>query len=80
MNAKMHILSPFVPAREFLFIRYCKQVEAGVWVISDVSLPPSIYDNIVSTWKFPSGCVIQETNEGSSKVSNLVRNIITVFK
>lgn len=78
MNAKMHILSPLVPAREFFFVRYCKQVEAGVWVISDVSLPLSTYDNTVNTWKFPSGCVIQETNEGTSKVSNLIRNITVV--
>lgn len=69
MNAEMHILSPLVPAREFVFLRYCKQLEAGAWVIADVSFDFSIYDNTIHAWRFPSGCLIHEIINGSCKVS-----------
>jgi homeobox-leucine zipper protein len=41
MNEEMHILSPLVRLREFNIIRYCKQVDVGVWVITDVSFDSS---------------------------------------
>ncbi|KAK2394627.1 homeobox-leucine zipper protein HDG11 [Trifolium repens] len=41
MKEEMHILSPLVRPREFNIIRYCKQVDAGVWVITDVSFDSS---------------------------------------
>ncbi|XP_028759222.1 homeobox-leucine zipper protein HDG11-like [Neltuma alba] len=70
MYEEMHILSPLVAPREFCFIRYCQQVDAGVWVIADVSFD-SLRDNIPisRTWKFPSGCMIQEMPDGFSKVT-----------
>ncbi|XP_020232433.1 homeobox-leucine zipper protein ROC7 [Cajanus cajan] len=70
MNAEMHILSHLVPTREFLFLRYCKQIEAGVWVIGDVSLDSSKYKTSVSqAWRLPSGCLIQEMTQGLCRVS-----------
>ena len=72
MYAEMHILSPLVVPREFCFLRYCQQIEAGVWIVADVS-----YDyrneNILPSrsWRFPSGCMIQETLNGFSKVSTM---------
>ncbi|KAJ1430501.1 START domain [Sesbania bispinosa] len=69
MNAEMHILSPLVPSREFIFLRYCKQIEEGVWVISDVSFDSSKYEAILSrAWKFPSGCMIHQNTDGSCRV------------
>ncbi|KAJ1430502.1 START domain [Sesbania bispinosa] len=70
MNAKMHILSKLIPSREFIFLRYCKQVEEGVWVIADVSFDSLNYEEILShTWRFPSGCMIQEISDGSCMIS-----------
>ncbi|KAK7303582.1 hypothetical protein RJT34_14492 [Clitoria ternatea] len=71
MHAEMHVLSPLVQSREFCFLRYCEELEAGTWVIVDVSIdykkegmafPPC-------TWRLPSGCMIQEISNGSSQVS-----------
>jgi len=36
MFQQMHVLSPFVPPREYQFLRYCQQIEEGL-VIADVS-------------------------------------------
>lgn len=71
MYEKMHTLSPLVPYREFRFLRYCQQVGAGEWVITDVSFDPFGDNNPVSRcWRHPSGCMIQEMHNGYSMVSN----------
>ncbi|TKY59717.1 Homeobox-leucine zipper protein HDG12 [Spatholobus suberectus] len=70
MNAEMHILSHLVPTREFHFLRYCKQIEVGVWAIGDVSLDSSNDKTTVShAWRLPSGCLIQEMTHGLCRVS-----------
>ncbi|KAJ7964414.1 Homeobox-leucine zipper protein [Quillaja saponaria] len=70
MYEQMHILSPLVPPREFYFLRYCQQVEPVTWVIVDMSYdflqentPPSCF------WRLPSGCMIHEMPNGSTKVT-----------
>lgn len=70
MYEEMHILSPLVPPREFCFIRYCLQLEVGVWAIADVSFD-TLRDNapVSHIWKFPSGFMIHEMPNGFSKVS-----------
>ncbi|KAG2409777.1 Homeobox-leucine zipper protein [Vigna angularis] len=71
MNAEMHILSPLVPTREFSFLRYCKQIEAGVWTIGDVSIDSSTHEisNVSSSRRLPSGLLIQEIADGLCRVS-----------
>ncbi|XP_040874362.1 homeobox-leucine zipper protein HDG11 [Glycine max] len=71
VNAEMHILSHLVPSREFLFLRYCKQIEVGIWAIGDVSIDSSTYKTTVShARRLPSGCLIQEkSSEGLCMVS-----------
>ncbi|WVZ25792.1 hypothetical protein V8G54_004336 [Vigna mungo] len=71
MNAEMHILSPLVPTREFRFLRYCKQIEAGVWTIGDVSIDSSTHkiSNVSSSRRLPSGLLIQEIADGLCRVS-----------
>jgi len=71
MNAEMHILSPLVPTREFHFLRYCKQIEAGVWTIGDVSIDSSTHkiSTVSSSRRLPSGLLIQEIAEGLCRVS-----------
>ncbi|KAL5079351.1 hypothetical protein RYX36_007772, partial [Vicia faba] len=60
MYEQMHILSPLVQPREFSIIRYCKQIDDGVWVITDVSYDSSLREICPTTrsWKRPSGCLI----------------------
>ncbi|XP_015087432.1 homeobox-leucine zipper protein ROC8-like [Solanum pennellii] len=72
MYEKLHILSPLVEAREFLFIRCCRQLDATTWIMVDISY--DIFNEIQSgvpcySWKFPSGCVIQDMGNGQSKVT-----------
>nr|GMC59737.1 homeobox-leucine zipper protein ROC8-like [Ipomoea batatas] len=72
MFEKMHILSPMVAPRDFIFLRYCRQLEATAWIMVDVS-----YDCFKEnegfapsySWKLPSGCLIQDLHNGKSKVT-----------
>nr|GMC56895.1 homeobox-leucine zipper protein ROC8-like [Ipomoea batatas] len=72
MFEKMHILSPMVAPRDFIFLRYCRQLDATAWIMVNVSydcfkenegFAPSYY------WKLPSGCLIQDLHNGKSKVT-----------
>ena len=75
MYEQMHILSPLVAPREFYFLRYCQQIEIGVWVIVDVSYDYSKEgqpDSSFRFWKLPSGCMIEDLPDGCSKVSQSV--------
>lgn len=80
MYEEMHILSPLVRPREFHFIRYCQQIDVGVWVITDVSIdhsPAGQNSNLVSrSWKHPSGCMIRELPNGSCLVSSNVNRYL----
>lgn len=69
MAAEYHIPTPLVPNRGTYFARYCTKHCEGVWAVVDVSV-----DKIISTpksmtcQKRPSGCLIQEMYDGTSKV------------
>uniref|UniRef100_K4CTU6 START domain-containing protein n=1 Tax=Solanum lycopersicum TaxID=4081 RepID=K4CTU6_SOLLC len=72
MYEKLHILSPLVGAREFFFIRGCRQLDATTWILVDISY--DIFNDIQSgvpsySWKFPSGCAIKDMGNGQSKVT-----------
>ncbi|KAK7277265.1 hypothetical protein RIF29_18416 [Crotalaria pallida] len=70
MYAEMHILSPLVPTRKVLFLRSCKKMAEGVWVIADVSFDSQNHNGIpYQTWRFPSGCMIQDMTNGSCLVT-----------
>ncbi|XP_054801451.1 homeobox-leucine zipper protein HDG11-like [Prosopis cineraria] len=72
MYEELHMLTPMVPPREFVFLRYCYQTDKETWVIGDVSFD-SLEDigatYSASCWKLPSGCMIQELPTGFSKVT-----------
>ncbi|XP_015089790.1 homeobox-leucine zipper protein HDG8-like [Solanum pennellii] len=72
MYEKLHILSPLVDAREFFFIRCCKQLDHTTWIMVDVSydLFKEIQTGAPSyAWKFPSGCIIQDMGDHTSLVT-----------
>ncbi|KAG0485357.1 hypothetical protein HPP92_009436 [Vanilla planifolia] len=63
-------LSPMVPSREFCFLRYCRQMEQGLWVISDISiqLPKDKDLPFCTKRRLPSGCLIQDMLDGCSNI------------
>ena len=38
MHAELQVLSPLVPIREVVFLRFCKQHAEGLWAVVDVSV------------------------------------------
>ncbi|XP_047312806.1 homeobox-leucine zipper protein ROC8-like [Impatiens glandulifera] len=72
MYEQIHILSPLIAAREFYLLRYCKEIEQGLWVITDVSYDCVKDNNQLSSlkcWKLPSGCMIRDMCDGNSEVT-----------
>ncbi|KAI7755795.1 hypothetical protein M8C21_014919 [Ambrosia artemisiifolia] len=69
MVAEYQVPSPFVPTRENYFVRYCKQLDDGTWVVVDVSLDNLRSSSVVRCRRRPSGCLIQEVPNGYSKVT-----------
>lgn len=72
MYEELQMLSPLVPIREFYFLRYCTQIEQGLWAIVDVSYDFP-HDNQFAPQfrchRLPSGCFIQDMPNGYSKVT-----------
>lgn len=64
-------MTPVVPTRELSFLRYCKQIEQGLWAIADVSLDgqrDAHYGMPSRSRRMPSGCLIADMSNGYSKV------------
>ncbi|EPS72360.1 hypothetical protein M569_02398 [Genlisea aurea] len=71
MHAEFQVLSPLVPVRDVHFLRFCKQLAEGAWAVVDVSVDavretPAGYSRCR---RLPSGCVVQDTPNGYSKVT-----------
>ncbi|KAM0918232.1 hypothetical protein ACQ4PT_008847 [Festuca glaucescens] len=72
MYEELHIMTPVLPTRELSFLRYCRQIDQGLWAIADVSVdmqrdvhfgaPPR-------SRRLPSGCLIADMSNGYSKVT-----------
>ncbi|MCO5611651.1 hypothetical protein L7F22_065906 [Adiantum nelumboides] len=69
--AELQLPTPFVPSREVYFLRYSKRVDHQ-WLVVDVCIdslrvnpPPSL----LKCRKRPSGCVLEETTNGYSKIT-----------
>ncbi|KAG6534433.1 hypothetical protein ZIOFF_008319 [Zingiber officinale] len=70
MYAEMQVLSPVVPTREFCFLRYCQQIDQGMWAVADVSVDFPRDNHLASqSRRLPSGCFIEEVPNGYSKVT-----------
>lgn len=79
MYEQVHVLSPLVSPREFYFLRYCQQIEEGLWVIANVSYS-SVGQTIIPSrsWRLPSGCMIQDMPNGCSKVGTACKVTLTI--
>ncbi|KAJ1281229.1 hypothetical protein BS78_04G291400 [Paspalum vaginatum] len=73
MHEELHVTSPVVPTREFCFLRYCRQVEHGLWAIADISVDMQQRDVRIGapprSCRLPSGCLIADMANGYSKVT-----------
>ncbi|KAJ8646867.1 hypothetical protein MRB53_008615 [Persea americana] len=72
MYEELQVLSPLVPTREFYFLRYCQQIEQGMWAIADVSIDYSRVNQFVTpsrSRRLPSGCLIHDMPNGYSKIT-----------
>ncbi|XP_066371669.1 homeobox-leucine zipper protein ROC8-like [Miscanthus floridulus] len=72
MYEELHIMTPVVPTRELSFLRYCKQIEQGLWAVADVSLDgqrDAHYGIPSRSRRMPSGCLIADMSNGYSKVT-----------
>ncbi|XP_043694328.1 homeobox-leucine zipper protein ROC3-like [Telopea speciosissima] len=72
MYAELQVLSPLVPTREVLFLRYCEQnEEEGSWTIVDFPID-ILHDNHQFSFSIyrrrPSGCIIADMPNGYSRV------------
>ncbi|KAG8050488.1 hypothetical protein GUJ93_ZPchr0009g691 [Zizania palustris] len=84
MHAELQVLSPLVPIREVVFLRFCKQHAEGLWAVVDVSvdgavLRPDHHQNggvdgasYMGCRLLPTGCLVQDMNNGYSKVTWVV--------
>ncbi|XP_008787892.2 homeobox-leucine zipper protein ROC8-like isoform X2 [Phoenix dactylifera] len=70
MYGELQVLSPVIPTREFCFLRYCHQIQQGLWAIVDVSVDYPGENQLTSrSQRLPSGCLIQDMPNGYSKIT-----------
>ncbi|CAH8359451.1 unnamed protein product [Eruca vesicaria subsp. sativa] len=69
MYEEIEVLSPLVATREFCELRYCQMIEQGSWIVVNVSYHLPQFVSQSHSYKFPSGCLIQDMPNGYSKVT-----------
>lgn len=68
MTAEYQVLSPVVSTRECYFVRHCKQQGDGIWAVVDVSIDHLFPNLELKCRRRPSGCLIQQIENGFCKV------------
>ncbi|VVA92619.1 unnamed protein product [Arabis nemorensis] len=72
IKAEFIVPSPLVPKREVKFLRYCKLLQKGVWVVVDVT-PTNRNRNLLSyggSARLPSGLIIKDMGNDYSMVTS----------
>ncbi|XP_047337108.1 homeobox-leucine zipper protein ROC1-like [Impatiens glandulifera] len=69
ISIETHAQTPFVPIRDNMLARYCKQVGEKKWAVVDVSLDIFRAIHLVKSRKRPSGCIIEDVADGFTKVT-----------
>ncbi|KAG7617305.1 Homeobox-leucine zipper protein HDG6 [Arabidopsis thaliana] len=70
IQAEFQVISPLVPKRKVTFIRYCKEIRQGLWVVVDVTPTqnPTLLPYGCSK-RLPSGLIIDDLSNGYSQVT-----------
>ncbi|XP_042058869.1 homeobox-leucine zipper protein HDG11-like isoform X2 [Salvia splendens] len=73
MYEEVQVLSALVPTRQLYLLRFCQQIEQGLWAVVDVSYEVPHQDSQFSSpskaQRLPSGCLIREMPNGYSEVT-----------
>ncbi|XP_047331579.1 homeobox-leucine zipper protein MERISTEM L1-like [Impatiens glandulifera] len=69
ISIETHAQTSFVPIRDNVLARYCRQVGEKKWAVVDVSLDIFREFHLVKSRKRPSGCVIEDTPNGFTNVT-----------
>ncbi|CAI9095190.1 OLC1v1031074C1 [Oldenlandia corymbosa var. corymbosa] len=71
MHEKLHVLSPLVSPREFIFFRYIRQISSTRWIITQFSYDffKEVDPSTSQAWLLPSGCMIEDLSNGTSRVT-----------
>ncbi|XP_047331532.1 homeobox-leucine zipper protein MERISTEM L1-like [Impatiens glandulifera] len=69
ISLETHAQTPFVPIRDNLLARYCRQVGEKKWAVVDVSLDIFREFHLVKSRKRPSGCIIEDMPNGFTNVT-----------
>uniref|UniRef100_M4DBN8 START domain-containing protein n=1 Tax=Brassica campestris TaxID=3711 RepID=M4DBN8_BRACM len=70
ITAEFQVISPLVPKRQVKFLRYCKMLRVGFWVVVDFT-PRQENLNFSSddgSYRLPSGVIIEDCGNGYSEV------------
>ncbi|MCD7455182.1 hypothetical protein HAX54_027312 [Datura stramonium] len=72
IKTELQIISDLVPVREIEFLRFCRKYAEDIWAIVDVSVDiiqeGSQQYKIKNCRRLPSGCIVQDMHNGSSKM------------
>lgn len=71
ITAEFQVISPLVPKRQVKFLRYCKMLREGFWVVVDFT-PRQENMNFSSddgSYRLPSGVIIEDCGNGYSEVT-----------
>ncbi|KAF8089354.1 hypothetical protein N665_0508s0002 [Sinapis alba] len=69
MYEELEVLSPLVATREFCELRYSQQIEQGSWIVVNASYHLPQFVSHSNSYRFPSGCLIQDMPNGYSKIT-----------
>ncbi|CAI9095186.1 OLC1v1031070C1 [Oldenlandia corymbosa var. corymbosa] len=71
MHQKLHVLSPLVAPREFIFFRYIRQMNSTTWIITQFSYDffKEVDTSTSHAWLLPSGCMIEDLSNGTTRVT-----------
>lgn len=72
IQAEFQVISPLVPKRQVTFLRYCKELRHGLWVVVDVTPDqnPTLLSDGGSINRLPSGLFIEDMANGYSQVTS----------
>lgn len=79
ISVKFQALSPAIPTRDYVFVRYCKQLNEMTWAVADVSIDALLPNGpFTKCRRKPSGFIVQALPNDCSKVLYIYKYDIDV--